>query len=67
MQYSRLKFLTAMTIGRSVRYTILAYLGATYGRHMLSHFSRHAYATLFIGLGVVVAAVIAVLLSRKQR
>jgi membrane protein YqaA with SNARE-associated domain len=66
MQYSLLKFLTAMTIGRSVRYTILAYLGATYGRHILSLFSRHVYATIFVGLGVVVAAVIAVLLSRKQ-
>jgi len=67
MQYSLLKFLTAMTIGRSVRYTILAFLGATYGRHILSLFSRHGYATLFIGFGVAVAAVITVLLSRKRR
>jgi membrane protein YqaA with SNARE-associated domain len=67
MQYSLLKFLTAMTIGRSVRYTILAFLGATYGRHILSLFSRHPYATLFIGFGVAVAAVITVLLSRKRQ
>ena len=66
MQYSLLKFLIAMTIGRSVRYTILAFLGATYGRHILSLFSRHPYATLFIGFGVAVAAVIIVLLSRKR-
>jgi membrane protein YqaA with SNARE-associated domain len=66
MQYSLLKFLTAMTIGRSVRYTILAFLGATYGRHILSLFARHPYATLFIGFGVAVAAVITVLLSRKR-
>jgi membrane protein YqaA with SNARE-associated domain len=67
MQYSVPKFLIAMTIGRSVRYTILAFLGATYGRHILSLFSRHAYAALFIGLAVVFVAIITVLLSRKRR
>lgn len=67
MQYSLPKFLTTMTIGRSVRYTILAFLGATYGRHILSFFSRHALAALFIGLGVVLATVMFVLLFRKRR
>jgi membrane protein YqaA with SNARE-associated domain len=67
MQYSLPKFLAAMTIGRSVRYTILAFLGATYGRHILSLFSRHAYAALFIGLGVALATAMFVLLSRKRR
>jgi membrane protein YqaA with SNARE-associated domain len=66
MQYSLPKFLTAMTIGRSVRYTILAFLGATYGRHILSLFSRHAYAALFIGLAVILVAIVTVLLSRKR-
>jgi membrane protein YqaA with SNARE-associated domain len=67
MQYSLAKFLTAMTIGRFVRYTILAYLGATYGRHILSLFSRHAYATLFVALGLSIAVVITILLVRKYR
>jgi membrane protein YqaA with SNARE-associated domain len=67
MQYSVPKFLTAMTIGRFVRYTILAYLGATYGRHILSLFSHHAYATLFVALGLSIAVVITILLVRKYR
>jgi membrane protein DedA with SNARE-associated domain len=67
MQYSLAKFLTAMTIGRFVRYTLLAFLGATYGRQILSLFSHHAYATIFIALGIGTAVVIIVLLVRKRR
>jgi membrane protein YqaA with SNARE-associated domain len=67
MQYSLPKFLTSLTIGRFVRYTILAFLGATYGRHILSLFSSHAYAVLFIALGLAVATIIAILLIRKRR
>jgi membrane protein YqaA with SNARE-associated domain len=66
MQYSLSKFLAAMTVGRLVRYTILAYLGATYGRHILSLFSRHVYTTLFVAVGLAVTAVIIVLLVRKR-
>jgi len=40
MQYSLPKFLTAMTIGRLLRYTLLAFLGAIYGPQILSLFSR---------------------------
>ena len=65
MQYSLSKFLAAMTLGRAVRYTILAFLGATYGRQILSLFAHHAYATIFVALGIVTAAVIAVLIARK--
>ena len=50
MQYSLLKFLTAMTIGRSVRYTILAFLGATYGRHILSLFSLITHTRHFLSV-----------------
>jgi membrane protein DedA with SNARE-associated domain len=67
MQYSLPKFLTAMAIGRFIRYTVLAYLGATYGRHILSLFSRHGYATLFVALGLSIAVVIIILLVRKHR
>ena len=67
MQYSLAKFLTAMTFGRFVRYTLLAFLGATYGRQILSLFSHHAYATIFIALGIGTAVVIIVLLVRKRR
>jgi membrane protein YqaA with SNARE-associated domain len=67
MQYSRTKFLTALTIGRLIRYTIFAFLGATYGREIISLFAHHGYAVLFTALGVAVAAVIIVLLVRKRR
>src|SRR5216684_1151669 len=33
MQYSRKKFLGALTLGRGLRYTIAAFLGFHYGRH----------------------------------
>src|SRR6202048_2378491 len=62
MQYSRAKFLTALTIGRVVRYTLFAFLAATYGRQILSLFSRHAYTVLFITLGIAVVTIIAILL-----
>jgi membrane protein DedA with SNARE-associated domain len=67
MQYSRTKFLLALTIGRLARYTILAFLAATYGRQIISLFSQHAYTVLFVALGVGVAAVIVILLVRKRR
>ena len=67
MQYSRAKFLTALTIGRAIRYTILAWLGAAYGRQILSLFTRHAYAVIFIGLVIILAAVVTVLVARKGR
>jgi membrane protein YqaA with SNARE-associated domain len=66
MQYSLTKFLTALTLGRFVRYTIFAFLAATYGRHILLLFTRHAYATLFIALALGVAAVIIALFVRKR-
>lgn len=67
MQYSRAKFLAALAVGRIIRYTIFAFLGATYGRKIISLFTHHGYAVLFAGLGVAVAAVIVVLLVRKHR
>jgi membrane protein YqaA with SNARE-associated domain len=67
MQYSLTKFLAALTIGRLIRYTLLAFLGATYGRQILSLFSHHVYATIFIALGIGTAVVIIFLLVRKRR
>lgn len=67
MQYSRTRFLLALTMGRLVRYTILSFLGATYGRHILSLFARHGHTVLFAAVGVGVATVIAILVVRKRR
>jgi membrane protein YqaA with SNARE-associated domain len=55
MQYSRVKFLGALVLGRGVRYSIAAYLGALYGRHVLRFFSRYDKLAvgILIGLAVV--------------
>ena len=66
MQYSRVKFLIALTVGRAVRYTILAFLGATYGRHILRFLFQHAYTLLFVSIGAAVAAAAVVLLMRAK-
>jgi len=54
MQYSRQKFLGALILGRGVRYTIAAYLGALYGRHILRLFSRYQKPALAILIGLAV-------------
>lgn len=51
MQYPTRKFLTALAVGRGVRFTILAYLGFHYGRHIVRFFARY-YWPLF---GVLIA------------
>jgi membrane protein YqaA with SNARE-associated domain len=67
LQYSRTKFLTALSVGRLARYTILAFLGATYGHEIIGLLSRHGRAVLLIGLAAGVATTIIVLLLRKYR
>jgi membrane protein DedA with SNARE-associated domain len=66
MQYSRAKFLAALAVGRIIRYTIFAFLGATYGSQIISLFTHHGYAVLFTTLAAAVATVIIVLLVRKR-
>jgi membrane protein YqaA with SNARE-associated domain len=55
LQYSREKFLGALTLGRLVRYSIVAGLGALYGTHIVRFFSRYykPALTILIGLAVV--------------
>jgi membrane protein YqaA with SNARE-associated domain len=55
LQYSRKKFVGALALGRGVRFTILAGLGALYGRQIVKFFSRYYKPALFtlIGLAVI--------------
>jgi membrane protein YqaA with SNARE-associated domain len=46
MQYPTRKFLTALAVGRGIRYTILAYLGYHYGRHIVNFFARYYWPVL---------------------
>ena len=41
LQYSRQKFLSALVLGRVLRYTIVAGLGALYGNQIVRFFSRY--------------------------
>jgi membrane protein YqaA with SNARE-associated domain len=63
MQYSRKKFLAALTLGRGIRYTIAAWLGFHYGRHILRFFSRYDKPAIAI---LIVLAVIGAVLSLIQ-
>jgi membrane protein YqaA with SNARE-associated domain len=48
MQYPRKKFLAALTLGRGVRFTALAFLGAHYGRHIVRFFAEYYKPALAI-------------------
>jgi membrane protein YqaA with SNARE-associated domain len=63
MQYSRKKFLGALVLGRGLRYTVEAYLGFHYGRHILRFFSQYYKPALAI---LIALAVIGTLLSVIQ-
>ncbi|MFZ0800295.1 MAG: VTT domain-containing protein [Candidatus Sulfotelmatobacter sp.] len=46
MQYPTKKFLTALAVGRGIRFTILAYLGFHYGRHIVKFFSQYYWPVM---------------------
>jgi membrane protein YqaA with SNARE-associated domain len=69
MQYSRAKFLGALTLGRAVRYSIAAFLGFHYGTHILRFF-RHYYKpalAILIGLAVIGAILSLIQYLRMKR
>jgi len=61
MKYSAKSFVFALTLGRIVRYSLLAFLAARYGRQMLSFISRNGQPSLIVII-VLVAAATAVLI-----
>jgi len=54
MKYPVQRFLLALTLGRAVRYTILAYLGAVYGRKIFAVVLAHGWTFLYIVIGISV-------------
>jgi membrane protein DedA with SNARE-associated domain len=64
MQYPVRKFLAALTAGRLVRYTILAFLAQKYGRHILRFFSQHV---VLIGVGGVTVFAVMVFLTIRRK
>lgn len=55
MQYARKKFLGALALGRGIRFSVLAYLGAVYGRHITRFFATYYKPTLALMALLVVA------------
>ncbi len=68
LQYSRKKFIAALALGRSARYTLLAGLGALYGTHIVRFFSKY-YKPALIVLLVLAAGggIVAYLRYRKSK
>jgi membrane protein YqaA with SNARE-associated domain len=58
MQYSPKKFLGSLTLGRGVRYSIGAYLGFHYGRHILRFFNQYYKPAMAILIGLAVVGAI---------
>ncbi len=54
LQYPPRKFLSALAIGRGIRYLFLAFLGAHYGRHIVSFFARYYAPTLIVLIAILV-------------
>lgn len=71
LQYSRKKFVGALTAGRSLRYFLVAGMGSLYGNQITAFFSRYYKPALFILIGLAVLggvlAIIEYLRLRKHR
>lgn len=70
MQYSPKKFLGALTAGRGVRYSIVAWLGFHYGRHILRFFNQYYKPAMAVLIGLaVIGAVLSIVqyLRMKKR
>ena len=68
LQYSRKKFVAALALGRAVRFTIVAGLGALYGRHIVRFFSRYYKPALILLIGLaVVGGVLALVQYYRYR
>ena len=69
-QYSRSRFLGALSLGRGVRYSLLAGLGSLYGRQIVNFFSRYYKPAVLVLIGLAVLGTILTLMkylrSRKS-
>jgi membrane protein YqaA with SNARE-associated domain len=63
-KYSLKKFLFALTLGRIVRYSVLALLAAHYGHQIISFMRNHGHPVFLIVLGVVAIAIVVFLVLR---
>jgi len=64
-QYSSGKFLAALTLGRGIRYGVLAFLSATYGRLILRWILRYHNPILIAGITAGVGVAVYILLRYR--
>src|SRR6202167_2408902 len=67
LQYPTKKFLSALAVGRGVRFTILAYLGAHYGRHIVRFFDLYYWPVLIVLIAFSVLGALYGLYEYKRR
>lgn len=65
MQYPRRRFLTALTLGRAIRFFVVAYLGRLYGTAIVGWLGRYYKPFLYILIGLGVLGGIAALVYFK--
>lgn len=63
MQYSRKKFLLALSLGRAIRYSILAALGVHYGKPILAFFRHYNKMAILVLVGLAVVGGVVTLLG----
>ena len=67
MQYPAKKFLGALAVGRGIRFTILGYLGAHYGTHIVRFFAKYYWPVLIVLIASAVFGALAGLYQYKRR
>jgi membrane protein YqaA with SNARE-associated domain len=55
--YPRAKFLSALAIGRAIRYTVLGVLGFLYGHWIIYFLREHVYAIVIAGTVLIAASI----------
>lgn len=66
-QYPRKKFISALAIGRSIRYFVLAFLASIYGGVILRMMSHHVNVIIIVGAVFVGTGIAGVLYLRYRR
>lgn len=67
LQYPTRKFLAALAVGRGIRYSILAFLGAHYGRSIVRFFAQYYMPTLLLLIAFAVIGALYGLFQYKRR
>jgi len=67
MQYPTKKFLLALAVGRGIRFTILAYLGYHYGRHIVKFFAEYYWPVLIVLIAFSAIGALYALFEYKRR